>query len=163
MHSHVGGQSDATDEEEKGVESVKGEHGQWDGHAFDDGRSNEVEQGQHGEDGDKHDVVDDGVVAGESLGDHVARQGQDEEGQEELATESESRSGERAGRQREVEGQQTWRPRRPSCTICMLKVVMFEEDATYTRCERKSDEVTEVLGSKKTVRFGQSQEVLGRR
>lgn len=166
MHSHVGGQSDTADEEEKGVESVQGEHGQWDGHAFDDGRSNEVEQGQHGEDGDKHDVVDDGVVAGESLGDHVAGQGQDEEGQEELSTESESQLV-RAGRQRrELEGRQTWRPRRPSCTICMLKVVAEGSDVRggCDVCkvrERKIDEVREVLGSKRTVRFGQSQRCLG--
>lgn len=163
MHSHVGGQSDTADEEEEGVESVKGEHGQWDGHAFDDGRSNEVKQGQHGENGDKHDVVDNGVVAGESLGDHVAGQGQDEEGQEELATRSESQLV-RAGRQRrELEGRQTWRPRRPSWMICMLKVVAEGSDVgggcdvSKVR-ERKIDEVTKVLGSKRTVR---SQRCLG--
>ncbi len=92
MYSHVGGESNTTDDEKEGIDSIEGEHSNWNGDALDYSRSDEVEEGQHGEYGDKHDVVDNGVVASEGLSNHVASQGQDDECQEELATESDCQS-----------------------------------------------------------------------
>ena len=79
MYSHVGGESNTTDDEKEGIDSIEGEHSNWDGDTLDYSRSDEVEKGQHGEYGDKHDVVDNGVVASEGLSNHVASQGQDDE------------------------------------------------------------------------------------
>lgn len=44
MHSHVGGQSNSTNNEEKRVDSIEGEHSDRDSNAFDYSRSDEVEK-----------------------------------------------------------------------------------------------------------------------
>ena len=60
VHSEVGGQRNAADEEEQGVERIQS---QWengsDDEAFVDGGRDLVKQGQHGEDRHEHHVVDD--------------------------------------------------------------------------------------------------------
>lgn len=85
MHAQVGSEGDAADEEQKRVERVQSKHGDWNGESVHDGSSDQVDERQHGEDGDEHDVVDDGRVAGEGIVDDVSSQREDEEGHEELS------------------------------------------------------------------------------
>ncbi len=83
----VAGERDAPDEEEEGVEGIRGEHeeGRY-GEGLADCSRNQVEEGQHSEDGNEHDIVDDGGIAASGVGDHVADQGHYEEGPEELGS-----------------------------------------------------------------------------
>ena len=93
MRAELGSRGDSTAEPEEQVEDVEDEwqervegelvaHRGWD----------EVEEGEHAEDGDEEVVIDDAVVAAVPLVDHVARERHDEEGPEELSNVSEVRS-----------------------------------------------------------------------
>ena len=76
---------DTTDEEEDGVECIRCEHEEWrDGEGLVDCSHNEVEQRQHSEDGDKHDIVDYRGITASRVGDHVSNECHYEEGPEEL-------------------------------------------------------------------------------
>lgn len=79
----VGRRRNTSNQGEDGVEDVedKWEH-RVDGEAVLDGRRDEVEEREHGEDGHEHVVVDDRRPAGD--GDHVADEGHAEEDPEEL-------------------------------------------------------------------------------
>lgn len=85
MHAQLGRQRDRTAEPEDGVEHVErdGEDGV-DGEGVADPGGDQVEEREHGEDGAEHDVVDDGGVAGVGVGNHIAGEGHNEEGHEEL-------------------------------------------------------------------------------
>lgn len=85
MHVQFGGQCDGTAEEEQGVEEVEDcrkEGVAWG--ALGPCGEEEVEEGQHAEDCDKHGVVDDGGVAVKGVGDNVAHEGHYEESPKEL-------------------------------------------------------------------------------
>lgn len=85
MCAKVGSQSNTTAEEEDGVEDVEDDHNQRvDGNGFDKGCGNEIEQGQHAEDGNEHLIVNHGRVAVGSLRNNVADECHDEESPEEL-------------------------------------------------------------------------------
>ena len=85
MHAQLRRQGDRTAEPEEGIQHVErdGKDGV-DGERVADRGGDQVEEREHGEDGAKHDVVDDGGVAGVGVGDHVAGEGHDEESHEEL-------------------------------------------------------------------------------
>ena len=81
----VGSHGDSTAEVEDGVEGVKCDHDHWvNRKSLLDGGRDEVEEGQHREDGHEHVVVDDGWVTGERGSDHVTDEGHDEKSPEEL-------------------------------------------------------------------------------
>lgn len=81
----VGRKRSATNEEEQGIECIRCEHKEWrDGKGLVDCAGDEVEQRQHSEDGDKHDIVDDGWIAAFGIGNHVTDQRHDEESPEKL-------------------------------------------------------------------------------
>lgn len=84
MYAHVCSQGDATNKEQKSVERVEYKHGDRNSEAFHDGGANQVEERQHGENGDEHDIVDDRRVAGDGIGDDIADQRHDQEGHQEL-------------------------------------------------------------------------------
>lgn len=85
VHAQLGSERDRAAEPEQRVQRIEhqgDDPAQLNG-ANEDG-GDEVEQGEHGEDGAEHGVVDDGGVAASGVGDHVADEGEDEEGPEEL-------------------------------------------------------------------------------
>lgn len=84
MDAKIGCQGDAAAKEEERVCNIQAQHGQRRAEAVLDGCRDQVEERQHGEDGDEHGVVDDAGVAGKGIGDHVADKRHDEEGPEEL-------------------------------------------------------------------------------
>ena len=57
MYTQVCSQRDATNEEEKGVERVEHKHSQGNGEAVHDSGTNQVEERQHGEDGNEDDII----------------------------------------------------------------------------------------------------------
>lgn len=73
VSTELGGQGDSCTEEEEHIEDI---HGSWnelvEGEFFLESNRDEVEQSDHGEDGNEYRVVDDGWVAGKSCGNHVA-------------------------------------------------------------------------------------------
>ena len=59
VHVEVGGKRDTADEEEEGIECIRCKHEEWrNGKGLADCSGNEVEERQHSEDGNKHDIVD---------------------------------------------------------------------------------------------------------
>ena len=80
VYTKLSGQGHRAAEEEKSVEDVERERDGRVGHHAGECAGDEEEEREHGEDGDEHGVVDDRGVAGEGFGDHVADEGQDEEG-----------------------------------------------------------------------------------
>jgi hypothetical protein len=85
MHAQLRRQCHRTAEPKQSVERIKR---QWydtvDREGFHEGRGDEVEEGEHGEDGAEHAVVDDGWVASCGVRNNVAHECHDEEGPEEL-------------------------------------------------------------------------------
>lgn len=67
-------------EEEEGVQHVENERERCVGHDAAEGTRDEEEEGKHGEDGDKHVVIDDGWIACGGFGDDVADESHDEQG-----------------------------------------------------------------------------------
>lgn len=120
MYAEVCGQGNTANEEEEHIDGVEGDHSEGNGKAFHDGGADQVEQGEHSENGDEHGVVDNGVIAGESVGDDVARQREDEEGHEKLARPSQFLRVGGGGSWRRL----TWKPRRASWMICMLRLAV---------------------------------------
>lgn len=84
VHTKLGGEGDSTAEPEEDVEDVEGnrKHGVNDGGVGESGKS-EVEQAEHGEDGDEHAVINNAGSAA-VVGNHVAYESHDDEGPEEL-------------------------------------------------------------------------------
>ena len=98
MHAKFGSHDNACNEEQESVDDVEGEHNdRVDGQGFLDAGRDEVEQREHRKDGHEDGEIDSGRVTGESLGDHVTREGQDEQRPQELkcpgSTVLDSRSG----------------------------------------------------------------------
>ena len=80
MDVEFGGQRNAANEEEEGVEGVGDQHEErMDGKGFVEGAGDQVDERQHAEDGDEHDVIDNGRVVVVRVVDHVAHQGEDEQ------------------------------------------------------------------------------------
>src|SRR5690348_16407929 len=86
VSTKLSGHGDSCAEEEDGIEQVEngGKDEMADPGVVPCGRD-QVEEGQHAEDCNKHVVVDQGRIAGKGGGDDVANQGHDEESKEELA------------------------------------------------------------------------------
>ena len=84
VHIKLGSEGDGTAEPEEGVEDVEAErdHGVA-GHGLFECDSAQVEEREHGEDGNEHGVVNDARAAA-VVGDHVADKGHEEESPEEL-------------------------------------------------------------------------------
>lgn len=73
MGSKLSSQCNSCAEQEEDVEQVECSWDEFvDSELLFDAYRNEVEQREHGEDGDEHCVVDDGWVAGKGRSDHVA-------------------------------------------------------------------------------------------
>lgn len=80
VHSELRCERNAADQEQQGVETVDDDHEQRvDGEGLVEGGREQIDEREHGEDGEEHAVVDDRWVAGECVMDHVAGQGHDEE------------------------------------------------------------------------------------
>ena len=85
VHLEVGCKRDTTNEEENGIECIRCQHEEWrDGKSLIDRSRDEVEERQHSEDGNKHDIVDNRGVVASCIGDHVSNKCHYEEGPEEL-------------------------------------------------------------------------------
>ncbi len=85
MYVKICCQRDTTNEEEQGVQAVGDDHEDArNRECFVDCTRDEVEQGQHREDGNKHDIIYDGGIARGGVGDDVADKCQYEERPEEL-------------------------------------------------------------------------------
>jgi len=85
VRAQVRGRGDAAAEPEDDIQDVEdqGDDGVEGDGVVERGRD-KVEEGEHAEDGDEEVVVDDAVVTVVPLVDHVAGEGHDEEGPEEL-------------------------------------------------------------------------------
>ena len=60
MHTKVGGKHNTADEEEQGIQRIRSDdEPRRYSESLDNGSGDEVEEGEHSEDGDEHDVVDD--------------------------------------------------------------------------------------------------------
>lgn len=116
MDAEVGGHGDGAAEVENGVQCIKNDHEEWVTlERLLEGRGNEVEQRQHGEDGDKHVVVDNRWVAGVGGRNHVTDERHDEESPDELLSPvSASVLVLKLGR---MDFQPTWKARMPKLTI----------------------------------------------
>jgi len=85
MHTELGGHGNSAAEEKEGVQDIQHQGQCWmAGKVLLECDEYEVDEGQHGKDGDKHVVVDDGRVAREGGCNDVADEGHDEERPEEL-------------------------------------------------------------------------------
>jgi len=80
VDTELGGQSYSASKEEKHVESVEyHRNGGMDDKGLSESNQEEVEEAQHGEDGDKNDIVDGGWIACDRIGDDVTGKRQDEQ------------------------------------------------------------------------------------
>lgn len=84
MYAHICSQGDASNKKQKSIDRIEGQHGDGNSKALHDGGANQVDERQHSEYRNEHDVVDDRWVAREGIMDNVAYQRQDEEGHQEL-------------------------------------------------------------------------------
>ena len=85
MHLEIARKRDTSNKEEQGVECIRCDHEEGrNGEGLADCPGYEVEQRQHSEDGNKHDVVDDGWIAAVGIGNHVSYKCHYEQGPEEL-------------------------------------------------------------------------------
>ena len=79
MYTELCRERNSTDQEEEGVDRIDGQHEhRVDGETLVGGGREQINEREHGEDGEEHAVVDDGWVAGERVMDHVSSQDQDE-------------------------------------------------------------------------------------
>lgn len=59
MHTKVGGKHDTADEEEQGIQCIRSDdEPRRYSESLNNGGGDEVEEGEHAEDGDEHDIVD---------------------------------------------------------------------------------------------------------
>lgn len=79
-----GGQDDASDEEENGIDDVEGERDGWVGEIVLDGGEDQVEEGEQRKDRDKHGVIDRRGVSAYRLVDHVSHKSHYEQCPQEL-------------------------------------------------------------------------------
>lgn len=85
VYTQLGSHGNGAAEPEENIEDIhdQGQHGV-DLERLLDGGGDEVQQGEHAKDGNEEGVVDDAGVVAVGVGDHVADQGHDEKGPEEL-------------------------------------------------------------------------------
>ena len=85
MHTQFRCQSDSPTEEKEDIYCVHGDGDDGvDSEALVDAGRDQVEDREHAPDGEEHDVIYDGRVAGFCIMDDIADEGEDEEGKEEL-------------------------------------------------------------------------------
>lgn len=85
VHLEIARKCNTSIKEEQGVECIGCDHEEGrNGESFADCPRYEVEQRQHSEDGNKHDVIDDRWIAAVRIGDHVSYECHYEESPEEL-------------------------------------------------------------------------------
>lgn len=85
MDAQFGSERNATNEEEQDVQCVGRKHEEWRyAECFIDCARDEVDEGKHAEDCNKHNVVDDGGAATDGFMNHVTDYRHYEEGPEEL-------------------------------------------------------------------------------
>lgn len=85
MHTEASSQGGCASKDEEGVEAIEDKRNEWvASQAVIPCRRNEVEERQHGENGDKDVVVDSGWVARARLSYHGGDEGQCDEDEEEL-------------------------------------------------------------------------------
>jgi len=85
MNMQSCGHSNAAAKEEDGIEDIEDQRNQWvECERVLDGRRDEVEQRKHRKGRDEHAVIDDVGIAGICGRDHVADEGHDEKGPDEL-------------------------------------------------------------------------------
>ena len=78
MYSELCCERNATDQKEQHVKAIKTDHEQRvNGKPLVHRGRDEINEREHGEDGDEHAIIDDGCVAGNGIMDHIPDQGQD--------------------------------------------------------------------------------------
>lgn len=79
MHSKVSREWHCSAEPEKSQEQIKTKHEHWvELKAVIEGGGDEVEEGEHGDDGEEHGVVDNWRIASERIVNHVSDERHDE-------------------------------------------------------------------------------------
>lgn len=123
MSTKFGGQGNSSTEEEEDVEQVEGSWDEFvDGEFFLEADRNKVEEGEHGEYGHEHGVVDDRRVAGESGGNHVTDESHDD-GREDQLFRCQDLLVTRGARWWEL----TSTARRPSCTMLAISTELVQK------------------------------------